>query len=277
MLVKYWMSKNPATLDVSDSMQKAMDLMKKKNIRMLPVMRHGRLAGVVTDRDIKRASASDATSLEIHELLYLLSKIKISDIMSKPVITVNEDHTVEETAEILLEQKISGAPVVDGKGDLTGVITQSDLFRAMVLLTGLPSRGLHIAVKIEDRPGSIMEIADMIRSADGRIVSILDIVYAMRGRLAQGLFPNIPDEPQEDGSTAREHPHQSPTAVYSGSPRQPAGDLRSLTLMKSYRLVILRPCSFRRKGRYDFIPPPSPLSPWCLSCRAPGGCPALCA
>ena len=173
MLVKYWMSKNPATLDVSDSMQKAMDLMKKKNIRMLPVMRHGRLAGVVTDRDIKRASASDATSLEIHELLYLLSKIKISDIMSKPVITVNEDHTVEETAEILLEQKISGAPVVDGKGDLTGVITQSDLFRAMVLLTGLPSRGLHIAVKIEDRPGSIMEIADMIRSADGRIVSIL--------------------------------------------------------------------------------------------------------
>lgn len=173
MLVAYWMSKNPITVDVSDAMQTAMAHMKRNHIRILPVMQNNKLAGVVTDRDIKRASASDATSLEIHELLYLLSKIKIADIMSKPAITVNSDHTIEETAEILMKEKISGAPVLDGSGALVGVITQSDIFRALVSLTGLQNRGLHLAVQLEDRPGSIMDIANTIRAAGGRIVSIL--------------------------------------------------------------------------------------------------------
>ena len=110
MLVKNWMNKQVITVDAEDSMMDAMRLMKEHHIRMLPVMDKHKLVGIVTDRDLKRASASDATSLEIHELLYLIPKIKVREIMSKNPITVPYDFTVEETAEILLDNKISGTP-----------------------------------------------------------------------------------------------------------------------------------------------------------------------
>jgi acetoin utilization protein AcuB len=123
MLVKNWMSKQTVTIDVDGSMQDAMSLIKKHDIRMLPVMKKGKLVGIITDRDLKRASASDATTLEIHELLYLLSKIKVKDIMTRDPIMVPADFTVEETAEVLLKNKISGAPVVDEAGKVIGMIT----------------------------------------------------------------------------------------------------------------------------------------------------------
>ena len=85
MLVKNWMSKNVITVDEKDSMQDAMKHLKEHDIRMLPVMKKGKLVGIVTDRDLKKASASDATTLEIHELLYLLTKIKVKDIMTRDV------------------------------------------------------------------------------------------------------------------------------------------------------------------------------------------------
>jgi len=82
MLVKNWMNKNVITIKSDDAMSDAMRLLKEHDIRLLPVMNKGKLVGVVTDRDLKRASASDATSLEVHELLYLLSRIKIKEIMN---------------------------------------------------------------------------------------------------------------------------------------------------------------------------------------------------
>lgn len=173
MLVENWMSKQTVTIDVDGSMQDAMSLMKKQGIRMLPVMKKGKLVGIITDRDLKRASASDATTLEIHELLYLLSNIKVKDIMSRNPITVPDDFTVEETAEVLLKNKISGAPVVDESGKVIGVITQSDIFRALIALTGVGNRGIQFAFKLEDRPGSIKEVADVVRDFGGRMVSIL--------------------------------------------------------------------------------------------------------
>jgi acetoin utilization protein AcuB len=173
MLVKYWMSPQVFTIDADASMQDAVNLMKKYTIRMLPVTRKEKLVGVLTDRDLKRASASDATTLEIHELLYLLSKIKVKEIMSKNPITVPPDLTVEETAEILLKNKISGAPVLDERGKIVGVITQSDIFKVLISLTGVGNSGIQFAFKLEDRPGSIKEVADVIRSVGGRMVSIL--------------------------------------------------------------------------------------------------------
>jgi acetoin utilization protein AcuB len=155
MLVKDWMTKTVVTVDMEDSMQEAIRLMKDHDIRMLPVMKRGQLVGIVTDRDVKRSSASDATTLEIHELLFLISKIKVKDIMTKDPITVPYDYTIEETAEVLLKNKISGAPVTDGAGDLVGAITQADIFRALISLTGVGSRGIQFAFQIEDRPGSI--------------------------------------------------------------------------------------------------------------------------
>ena len=173
MLVKNWMSKNIITVDVNDSMQDAMKQLKEHDIRMLPVMKKGRLTGIITDRDLKRASASDATTLDVHELLYLLTKIKVKDIMTRDVITVPPDFTVEETAQVLQKNKISGAPVVDADGKLVGTITQTDLFEVLISLTGVGNGGIQFGLQVEDRPGSIKEVADIIRNYGGRMVSIL--------------------------------------------------------------------------------------------------------
>ncbi len=173
MLVTNWMSKNIITVDENDSMQDAMKLLKEHDIRMLPVMKKGKLVGIVTDRDLKRASASDATTLEIHELLYLLTRIKVKNIMTKEVITVPPDFTVEETTLVLQKNKISGAPVVDSEGQLVGTITQTDLFRVLISLTGVAKGGIQFGLQVEDRPGSIKEVADIIRKFGGRMVSIL--------------------------------------------------------------------------------------------------------
>ncbi|MGD2097616.1 MAG: CBS and ACT domain-containing protein [Desulfobacterales bacterium] len=173
MLVKNWMSKNIVTIDINDSMQDAIRLLKKHGIRMLPVMRKGKLVGVVTDRDLKKASASDATTLDVHEMLYLLTKIRVKGIMTKDPITVPPDYTVEETARVLLENKISGAPVQDKNGKVIGTITQTDLFRVLISLTGIGNGGIQFGFQVEDRPGSIKEVADVIREFGGRMVSIL--------------------------------------------------------------------------------------------------------
>ena len=173
MLVQNWMSKSVVTIDVNDSMQDAIKQLKEHDIRMLSVMKKGKLVGIVTDRDLKKASASNATMLEIHELLYLLTKIKAKEIMTKNPITVPPDYTTEETAQVLLESKISGVPVVNGGGQVVGTITQTDLFRVLISLTGVGNGGIQFGFQIEDRPGSIKEVEDIIREYGGRMVSIL--------------------------------------------------------------------------------------------------------
>jgi acetoin utilization protein AcuB len=173
MLIRYWMSRPVITVDRNDSMQLAASLMKENHIKLLPVVDEGALCGVITDRDLKRASASDATSLDIHELLFLISKIKVADIMTRSVFTVDPDWTMEEAAALMLARKISGAPVVDDQGVLWGVITQTDLFKATLYITGLRKGGLHVAVVLEDTPGSIMEIVNVVRQFGGRMASIL--------------------------------------------------------------------------------------------------------
>lgn len=173
MLVKNWMNSKVITVNVDDCMLDAIKLMKENDIRMLPVLRKNSLAGVVTDRDLKRASASDATTLEAHELFYIIANIKIEEIMTRAPITVHFDYTVEEAAEILLRNKISGVPVVDYESRVVGTITQTDIFRVLISLTGVGKRGVHLAFRLEDRPGSIKEIADIIRKHGARMTSIL--------------------------------------------------------------------------------------------------------
>ncbi|MFH1117817.1 MAG: CBS and ACT domain-containing protein [Pseudomonadota bacterium] len=173
MLVKYWMNKDVIGVDADDSMQKGVNLMKTHAARMLTVMKGKKLVGVVTDRDLKRASASDATSLEIHELLYLISQIRIRDIMTPNVVTVKPDHTLEEAAARLLTNSISGAPVVDEEGHVVGTISQAEIFMALVSLSGYGKQGIQLAFQIEDQPGSVKKVTDIIRNHGGRIASIL--------------------------------------------------------------------------------------------------------
>jgi acetoin utilization protein AcuB len=173
LLVENWMNPNVITVDADDSMLDATKLLKEHNVRRLVVLEKGKLVGIVTDRDLKRASPSDATALESHELLYLVANIKVREIMTRNPITVPYNYTIEEAAEILLQAKISGVPVVNKDGEVIGMITQTDLFKVLISLTGVGKKGVQFAFLLEDRAGSIKEVADIIRSYGGRMASIL--------------------------------------------------------------------------------------------------------
>ncbi len=173
MLVKDWMSTNVITVNVNDNMQQAISLMTDHKISMLPVLDEGKLVGIVTDRDLKRAAPSYVTLLEVKQILYHMSRVEIKAIMNVDPITVPVDFTIEETAELLLSHRISGCPVVDDGGTIVGVITKNDLFKAVISLTGVRKRGVQFGVELDDKPGSIKEVTDIIRAHGGRLVSIM--------------------------------------------------------------------------------------------------------
>ena len=173
MLVINWMSKPPITVDVNATFQDAVLLLNKHDIHMLPVVENDQIMGVITDRDIKQASTSDVVSLENDELIKSVSRIKIKAIMNKRPITVPYDYTLEETAVLLFVHKISGVPVINPEGQLVGVFTKNDLFRAFISLTGINKRGIQFALRLKDHPGAIKEITDFIRDYGGRIASML--------------------------------------------------------------------------------------------------------
>jgi acetoin utilization protein AcuB len=174
MLVQGWMTTDVVTVDENTSMMKASMIMKEKKIRCLPVVNAKReLVGIVSDRDLKDAAPSKATTLDVYELNYLLSSIKIKDLMTTNLVYVRPDETVEFAAILMLENKISSLPVINNKGSLIGIITQTDIFKVLINITGVYTGGIQFAFSLEDRPGSLREAADVIRSYGGRIISIL--------------------------------------------------------------------------------------------------------
>ena len=173
MLVLARMSERLITVGPDQVMPEAVRLMKENGVGRLPVIKGDSLVGIVSSSDIKEASASDATLLEVHELNYLLQKVKVKDIMTPRVVTVDRYDTVEEAAQKMLEHKVGGLPVTDGSGRVMGMITESDVFRALVSVSGINRGGMQFAIDLPDRPGTIRRVADIIRSYGGRIVSIL--------------------------------------------------------------------------------------------------------
>ena len=146
MLIKDWMAQNPVTITEDTSMIKAIHIMKERRFRRLPVVAQGKLVGMVTDRDLKEASPSKATTLDVHELYYLLAELQVQEIMSRNPVSVSQDDTVERAAQIMLEHTISGLPVVDATGKVVGIITQSDVFRAFMHITGMLQGGVQFAL-----------------------------------------------------------------------------------------------------------------------------------
>ena len=178
MLVRNWMSHPVITIDVETCISDAAKLMETHNIRGLPVLSEGRLAGYITDKKIKRASASEIGRLEyVLGMDEMINHIKAKEIMIKNPIKILMDYTVEEVAEIMMENKLSSAPVVDRKGDLKGIVSQTDVFRALVSFMRTKKEGIQFAFQLEDRPGSIKDVTDLMRMFGGRIESILSSSY----------------------------------------------------------------------------------------------------
>ena len=133
-LIKDWMTRDPVVVDITTTVPEAHALLTRYRIRRLPVVHDGKLVGIVTLGDVRGAEPSEATSLSIFELHYLLSKLTIDRIMTTPVATIRPDETVFDAARLMLQKKIAGLVVVGESGDVIGVVTESDIFRMIVRL-----------------------------------------------------------------------------------------------------------------------------------------------
>src|SRR5512140_1904389 len=172
MLVGERMTKPAITVRPETVMPEALALMRKEHIRRLPVVdRNGKLVGIVSEADLMKASPSEATSLSIYEVTYLLSKLTIDRIMTRKVITVTEDTPLEEAARIMADHSIGGLPVMRGK-DVVGIITETNLFRIFLELFGARRAGVRLTVSVPDQPGQLAKLAKAISEAGGNIVAL---------------------------------------------------------------------------------------------------------
>lgn len=172
MFVSHWMTRKVFTVGPNDSVTDAVKLMKEKGIKHIPVMKDGRLKGIISDRDIKEFSPSRATTLDMYELHYLLAKTKVKELMKTRVITTSPETPVEEAAMVMYDQGVGCLAVLEG-GLLAGIISDRDIFRVLVDVTGVRHGGNRIYLTLEDRPGSVKEVADIIRNNGFRLQSIL--------------------------------------------------------------------------------------------------------
>jgi len=170
------MSENVKTVTMDTSINEAFSLMKENNIRRLPVVEKSKLVGIITLSDLNRASPSSATSLSIHELNYLLAKTKIKDIVPKKqqVITVGPDNYIETAAKLMRSNRISALPVLD-QDRLVGIVTETDIFDALIDILGVKKTHSRIDLYTSDRPGTIAAITGMIAAQGKNILNT--VVY----------------------------------------------------------------------------------------------------
>ncbi|MDR0721503.1 MAG: CBS and ACT domain-containing protein [Treponema sp.] len=173
MIISRIMTKNPIFVHPDISVYDARSLMDKEKIGRLPVLdKNHKLVGIVTRKDALKAGPSLATSLDIYEISYLLSKLKVEKIMVKQVITVAENEVVEEAARIMMDKAISCLPVMRGPL-LVGIITGTDLLQVFINAFGARHPGVRITLSMTERPGQLAKLAGAIAERGGNIVSFV--------------------------------------------------------------------------------------------------------
>lgn len=173
MLVKEWMSRPVVTVTPDVSMRSARMILARNSIGAVPVVRDDKLVGLLTDRDLARAEASDATTLSAHELSYLLEKTTVETIMRRNPVTIEFDATLSEAADLFVEHKIQALPVMVNGDQLTGMLTRSDLGKAFLTLTSFGRRGVQIGLRISSRPGAVLGVIASVGNAGARLASLI--------------------------------------------------------------------------------------------------------
>jgi acetoin utilization protein AcuB len=182
--IKEMMQKNPITIHSDASFYEARALIRDKGIRHLPVIdKNGHLAGIVTDRDIREAAPSDATTLSAHELHYLLGKLKVSAFMTPKdkLVTITSDTIIEEAVQLMHDHKIGCLPIVED-GKLKGIITETDVLALLVDLFGLKLKGTRVTVALEDQPGQMHGITETMKAHNVNIISIVSPTFKVNGK-----------------------------------------------------------------------------------------------
>ncbi len=172
MFVAKRMTPNPKIIEPSATIADASEMMRKFKIRRLPVVDNGQLVGIVTDRDLRSVSPSPATTLSIFELNYLLAKMQVKDIMHKDVVTINVVATIEEAALAMSNHHIAGLVVVDDKGSVVGIITETDIFNSFVEVMGLKEGKTRFTFSVSDQVGVLHEITGIFKDLNINISSL---------------------------------------------------------------------------------------------------------
>ena len=172
MLVKERMSYPVITVHPDMPIMDALDLMKKEHIRRFPVIgKRGRLVGIVSKEDILHAAPSDASSLNVWEVNYLISKIIIKMVMTPNVITIEEDTPLEEAARIMADNKFGGLPVLR-KGKVVGIITETDLFKIFLEILGAREQGIRLAALVPNVSGELAQLTKAVFEIGGNVLSL---------------------------------------------------------------------------------------------------------
>jgi acetoin utilization protein AcuB len=202
MLVQHWMTRDVVTVEAGTPFLEARLILRDKKIRHLPVVDRGKLIGVVTDRDLKEAAPSGATTLDVYEVNYLLLKMTVRDLIRKDPVTVKPTNSVEKAALLMHDHKIGCLPVVDEAGRLVGMITETDLLAVMVEILGYKEKGTRIAFQVPDTPEACQELVHVLRDFRLALRSLVtcalhtrpgyrDFVIRVKGEQADALVKEL--------------------------------------------------------------------------------------
>jgi acetoin utilization protein AcuB len=166
------MSRPVITVNPDMPMQEALNLMHKEKVRRLPVVgQGGKLVGIVAERDLLHASPSDATTLSVWELNYLLSKVKVAGVMTRKVVTVTADTPLEDAARVMADNRVGGLPVIRDS-EVVGIITETDLFKVFLEMLGGRESGVRAAVLVHDEPGTLALLTKAVFEVGGNIIAL---------------------------------------------------------------------------------------------------------
>ena len=172
MTVKRMMKKNPITTTAETSIVDVADILKENHIHRLPVLdKKGKLIGVITEKDILHASPSPVSSLSVYEMPYMLSRLKVSNLMTKDVRTIDPNTTVEEAAKIMVDDDLSCLPVIEGD-KLVGIVSKSDMFKVLYELFGSLVKGTRVTFLFNQRSGEISRLSTALANKGFDIISI---------------------------------------------------------------------------------------------------------
>ena len=173
MLIRERMSRPVLSITMDLPINDVLAMFRKEHIRRAPVIKDGKLVGIVSERDLLYASPSPVTVLSVWEMHYMISKVTVKQVMNKKVLTVNEDTPIEEAARIMADHKIGGLPVMSstGSGRVAGIITETDLFKIFLELMGARQKGIRVTALIADKPGQLAKVTRAVAENGGNFIS----------------------------------------------------------------------------------------------------------
>jgi len=171
VFVKDFMSASPITINADTPILEALNIMRKRKVHQLPVMDHGKLVGLVTERELLKVSPSPATTLSVFEMNYLLSKMTVREVLVKDPITVEPSCTIEEAALQMRQHHVRSLLVVDGE-KLQGIITQTDVFDALIRIFGLHRAGVRLVLEMENKVGALADLLAIVKKHGLNVIGV---------------------------------------------------------------------------------------------------------